>query len=156
MHTQALTPNGSNGTLRHRHCGWTLSELMVALALMAILATLAIPGYQTQQRQAKRADARQALQQIQLEQARWRGQHEQHADQLINLGWTSDRSAQGHYQITIEEASSTGYTLKATPLGHQAQDTACAPMRLQLVDSALVVLSSGTDLQADPGRCWRP
>ena len=155
MHTKALHPNGCNCTLRHSRRGWTLSELMIALALMSILAALAIPGYQTLQRQAKRADARQALQQIQLEQARWRGQHEQHADQLIHLGWSSDRSAQGHYQISIEEASSTGYTVQAMPLGTQAQDTACKPMRLQVVDSAVVVLSSGSDVQADPGRCWQ-
>jgi type IV pilus assembly protein PilE len=136
--------------------GWTLSEMMIALALMAILAALAMPSFNTQQRQARRADARQALQQVQLEQARWRGQHEQHAEQLSSLGWTSDRSALGHYQIAIEEASSQGYTVKATPIGAQAQDSACKPMRLQLVDSAILVLSSGADPQTDAAKCWQP
>lgn len=136
--------------------GWTLSELLIALALMAILTALALPSYNGQQRQARRADARQALQQVQLEQARWRGQHEQHAEQLSSLGWPHDRSALGYYQITIEEASSQGYTVKATPVGSQAQDTPCHPMRLQLVDSAMVVLSSGADAQSDSAKCWRP
>ncbi|PUE24785.1 type IV pilin protein [Limnohabitans sp. Jir72] len=139
-----------------RQAGWTLGEMMIALALMAILAALAMPSYNSQQRQARRADARQALQQVQLEQARWRGQHDQHAEQLSSLGWTSDRSALGHYQIAIEEASSQGYTLKATPMGTQGQDTACNPMRLQLVDSAILVLSSGADPQTDAAKCWRP
>jgi type IV pilus assembly protein PilE len=130
--------------------------MMVALALMSILAALAIPSFNSQQRQARRADARQALLQVQLEQARWRGQHAQHAEQLSSLGWPGDRSALGHYQITIDAASSEGYTLTATPLGHQAQDSDCNPMRLQLVDSALVVFSSGADLQADAAKCWRP
>jgi type IV pilus assembly protein PilE len=136
--------------------GWTLSEMMIALALMAILAAVALPSYSSQQRQARRADARQALQQVQLEQARWRGQHEQHAEQLSSLGWTSDRSALGHYQIAIEEASSKGYTVKATPIGSQGQDTACNPMRLQLMDNALLVLSSGADSQTDSAKCWQP
>lgn len=136
--------------------GWTLSEMMIALALMAILAAVAMPSFNSQLRQARRADARQALQQVQLEQARWRGQHEQHADQLSSLGWTGDRSALGHYQITIEDASSQGYTVIATPLGPQGQDTACKPMRLQLVDSAIVVLSSGSDTQSDSAKCWQP
>jgi type IV pilus assembly protein PilE len=96
------------------------------------------------------------LQQVQLEQARWRGQHEQHAEQLSSLGWSSDRSALGHYQIAIEEASSQGYTVKATPIGAQAQDSACKPMRLQLVDSAILVLSSGADPQTDAAKCWQP
>lgn len=145
-----------HGTQIIRQQGWTLSEMMIALALMAILAALALPSYNTQQRQARRADARQALQQVQLEQARWRGQHEQHAEQLGSLGWPSDRSALGHYQITIEEATSQGYTVKATPVGSQAQDSPCNPMRLQLVDSAVLVLSSGADPQTDSAKCWRP
>ena len=143
-------------TQRICQSGWTLSEMMIALALMAILAALAMPSFNAQQRQARRADARQALQQVQLEQARWRGQHEQHAEQLSSLGWSSDRSALGHYQITIEEASSQGYTLKATPIGPQGQDTACNPMRLQLVDSAILVLSSGAEPHSDAAKCWRP
>jgi type IV pilus assembly protein PilE len=144
------------GARRIYYQGWTLGEMMVAVALMAILAALALPSYNNQQRQARRADARQALQQVQLEQARWRGQHEQHAEQLSSLGWTSDRSALGHYQIAIEEASSQGYTVKATPVGSQARDDPCNPMRLQLVDSALLVLSSGADSQTDSAKCWRP
>lgn len=140
---------------RIRQAGWTLGEMMIALALMAILAALALPSYNSQQRQARRTDARQALLQVQLEQARWRGQHEQHAERLSSLGWTSDRSALGHYQITIEEANSQGFTVKATPLGSQAKDTSCNPMRLQLVDSAHLVLSSGADSQTDSAKCWQ-
>ncbi len=150
------TAEQHRGTPIIRHQGWTLSEMMIALALMAILSALALPSYNSQQRQARRADARQALQQVQLEQARWRGQHEQHAEQLSSLGWISDRSALGHYQIAIEEASSQGYTVKATPVGSQARDEPCNPMRLQLVDSALLVLSSGADSQTDSAKCWRP
>lgn len=147
-------------TPRHRpHAvcsGFTLGELMICLALMAILTALALPSYNAQQRQGRRADARQALLQIQLEQARWRGQHEQHTDQLSHLGWAHERSPLGHYQIAIEDATSAGYTLTATALGTQSQDTACNPMRLQLLDNASVVLSSGADLQTDTARCWRP
>ena len=154
MHTRTSLPLGHRS---HTVCGgFTLGELMVCLALMAILAALALPSYNAQQRQGRRADARQALLQIQLEQARWRGQHEQHAEQLSDLGWAHDQSALGHYKIAIEEATSTGYTLTATALGTQSQDTACTPIRLQLMDSASVVLSGGTNLQADTARCWQP
>lgn len=150
-------------TLRHRpwpdttgsYSGWTLTELMVALAVAATLAALAVPGYQTSQRQTRRTDAQTALLQLQLDQARWRGTHEGHADQLALLGRNTDKSPAGHYQISIEEASAGGYTLKAVPIGAQAKDAACNPMRLQLTHSATVVLSSGTSPQSDPARCWR-
>jgi type IV pilus assembly protein PilE len=126
--------------------GWTLSELMVSLALLAVLAAVALPAFQGQQRQARRSDA---------QSARWRGTQSSHARDLASLGWTGDFSPGGHYRLAIEDASSEGYSLIATPIGAQARDNACAPMRLQLRHLATVVLSSGADLTGDPGRCWR-
>ena len=128
---------------------------MISLALMAILAAIALPSYNQQQRQARRSDAQSALQQLQLDQARWRGAHDSHAPDLASLGWASDLSPSGHYKISIDAASADGYSLSATPIGDQAQDSACTPMRLQLMHSATVVLGSGLDLNADTGRCWR-
>ena len=135
--------------------GWTLSELLVALALVAVIASLAIPGYQASQRQARRADAQSALHQLQLDLARWRGSHDSHTDQLIQLGWSRDTSPAGHYQISIESATADGYTLRATALGAQARDSACNPMRLKLAQNASVVLTSGSSDDSDPARCWR-
>ncbi len=135
--------------------GWTLSELLVGLAVMAALVALALPSYQAQQRQARRSDAHGALQQLKLDQARWRSTQNSHAEDLASLGWTSDVSPGGHYRITIEDASSEGYSLIATPIGAQARDSACTPMRLRVQHLATVVLSSGTDPEGDPGRCWR-
>ena len=135
--------------------GWTLSELLVSLALMAVLAAVALPTFQAQQRQARRSDAQSALQQLQLAQARWRGTQSSHATDLASLGWAGDLSPGGHYRLAISDADSEGYSLIATPIGAQARDSACAPMRLQLRHMATVVFSSGADLASDPGRCWR-
>ncbi len=135
--------------------GWTLSELLVSMALMAVLAAVALPAFQAQQRQARRSDAQSALQQLQLAQARWRGTQSSHAADLTSLGWTSDISPGGHYRLSIEDANHEGYSLIATPIGAQARDSACDPMRLQLRHMATVVLSSGADPAGDPGRCWR-
>lgn len=135
--------------------GWTLSELLVSLALMAVLAAVALPAFQAQQQQARRSDAQSALQQLQLAQARWRGTHSSYATDLVSLGWVGDLSPGGHYRLTIEDANSEGYSLIATPISTQASDSACSPMRLQLRHMATVVLSSGAEPVGDPGRCWR-
>jgi type IV pilus assembly protein PilE len=135
--------------------GWTLSELLVSLALMAVLSAVALPAFQSQQRQARRSDAQSTLQQLQLAQARWRGTQSSHAADLASLGWAGDLSPGGHYRLAIADADSEGYSLIATPIGAQARDSACAPMRLQLRHMATVVFSSGSDLASDPGRCWR-
>lgn len=147
----------------HRHTspekiqmsGWTLSELLISMALIAVLAAVALPTFNAQQRQARRSDAQSALQQLQLDQARWRGTHGTYASDLTSLGWDTNSSPGGHYRIRIDEATDQGYTLSATPIGTQARDTACQPMRLQLLHMASVVLSSGADTAGDPERCWR-
>jgi type IV pilus assembly protein PilE len=135
--------------------GWTLTELLISLALMGTLAALALPTYQQQQRQARRSDAQVALQQLQMDQARWRGQHDSYADSLAALGWSSDLSPRGQYQISIPQADAEGYTLEAWPVGGQAADRDCSPMRLTWRGSATTTLSAGVDTDNDPQRCWR-
>ncbi len=135
--------------------GWTLAELMMALALMSVFATLALPSYLQQQRTARRSDGQAALVQIQVDQARWRSSHDSHADTLLALGWLSDRSGQGHYQISLIEVDADGYTALATATGGQAQDHDCTPLRLTWSGSANAVFSAGEHLNSDPSRCWR-
>lgn len=150
------TPEPSRAVARPRHnTGWTLTELLISLALMGTLAALALPAYQQQQRQARRSDGQLALQQLQLDQARWRAEHEAYAESLTALGWPSDRSPQGHYSIRITEASAKGYTLEALPLGTQAADGGCSPLRLTWQGSASATLSAGEHTDSDPKRCWR-
>ncbi len=152
-HNRLLSSLASNRAIRLR--GWTLAELMMALALMSLLATLAMPSYLEQQRTARRSDGQAALVQVQVDQARWRSSHDRHADTLLTLGWPTDRSGQGHYQITLVEVDAAGYTALATAMGGQAQDHNCTPLRLSWSGSANVVLSAGEHLDGDPHRCWR-
>ncbi len=136
--------------------GWSLTELLVVLAITGILAAIAVPTYQQQQRQARRSDARAALQQLLLDQARHRSQHGSFASQLTDLAWSSDRSPLGLYRVQITQADTQSHAAEAWPLGVQSADTACSPMRLHWQDTATAIYSSGPGMDSDPARCWGP
>lgn len=151
-HRQIALP-GKHGVLVTR--GWTLAELMMALAVMGVLATLAVPSYLQQQRNARRSDGHAALVQIQVDQARWRSSHDSYADTLLALGWATDRSGQGHYQISLINVDADGYTALATASGGQALDHDCTPLRLTWSGTASAVFGAGDHVDSDPRRCWR-
>lgn len=142
-------------TLAANGQGWTLAELLITLCLMSVLAALALPTYQQQQRQARRIDGQAALLQLQVDQVRWRSHHDLYTDSLSDLGWSSDRSPQGHYLISVTEATAEAYSAEATALGGQAVDQECNPLRLRWQGSATAVWSAGAHADSDPARCWR-
>lgn len=145
----------SRGTRLLGREGWTLTELLLVVAILGILSALALPAYQQQQRSVRRGDARAALQQLQFDQARYRASHDRFASTTGDLGWPHDLSPQGHYRLRITEATPESYTAEASPIGSQAADTSCEPMRVSWRDVASVIYSSGNSLDKDPGRCWR-
>jgi type IV pilus assembly protein PilE len=134
-----------------RNRGFTLIELMVVLAVIAIIAAIALPSFTKQVMRSHRADAARGLSELQLRQERWRASHAKYIGTDSSAG---DLTAFGslpisdYYTFTLDSAeSATGFTVKATPTGTQANDSDCNPMRIAV---------SGTTVSKTPttGRCW--
>jgi type IV pilus assembly protein PilE len=104
--------------------GFTLLELLIAIAIVAILASLAMPGYQTIRVRAFRNEARLALLALQITQ-------EQHYARYLrytaNTG-TAATTESGSYEIALAsgaDGQSYTATAQARPTGRQARDTSC-------------------------------
>lgn len=138
--------------------GFTMLELMVALLIAGLLAAVAYPSYRDQVRKGRRSDAIAALGALQLAQERYRGSSPKYADSVSLLG-RPEISEGGHYDLGIQNATGSSYTLVASAKSNssQAQDTACARMAISFGTGATQYLAAGpgAELAVDTARrCW--
>lgn len=139
--------------------GFSLLELMVALAVAAVLAAVAVPGYSELARRSLRQDARLALLRVQHHQERHFTQHLAYASSLEGHGagalGLATRSDRGYYLLGLA-ADAQGYfaTARVDPSGRQAADSRCAQLRIDQTGLRQVADASGAWRQDDPDRCW--
>lgn len=143
-----------------RASGFTLVELMIALAIIGILAAVAYPSYQDSVRKTRRSDGIAAALAIQVAQEKFRGSCPFYAQSLgasnvcgasaaLSTVQAGTSSQEGYYTLSIAAGSATGnaYTILVDPTGAQASDTTCDPM--QIAYSAANPAGAKT-----PAGCW--
>jgi type IV pilus assembly protein PilE len=142
--------------------GFTLMEVMIALALLAILAAIAYPTYQSQMRKVRRSDGIATITRVQQAAERWRSNNATYTGTLGAGGLNqTDHSAEGHYGISIAPSASgaaTGYSITASAVGLQTGDTACAVLRLEVEGANMITRSGEDDSVANDAaanrKCW--
>lgn len=142
--------------------GFTLVELLIAVAIAAILAAIAVPAYNDSVRKSRRAEAFTALAAIQQAQERWRGSRPEYTSDLGDLGLV-EGTPSGYYTIDISEPDegsyATGYVLTATAVSgtSQANDTACAKLAVQMDGGTLTYFGGAATAElafASTSPCW--
>ena len=140
---------------KYRSHGFTLIELMIALAVLGIITAIAYPGYQDQVRKTKRTDAIIALTEAAQLQERWFTQSGSYTSDIARIGGST--SGNGNYTISVSiptgATCSSGskfycYNLTATPQGTQANDNTCKNFSLNHTGKKEI---SGTGSASD---CW--
>lgn len=134
---------------RKRQQGFSLTELVVGLAVVGILSEVALPAYKDSVREGRRADGQAAALRLQLAMEDIRTSCSLYP-QTLGAGDDCDErtvefsasSEQGHYNLAINGASGNNYTIVIDPVGNQAADTDCDPMTL------------GRDGSRSPAQCW--
>jgi type IV pilus assembly protein PilE len=128
--------------------GFTLTEMVIAVAIAAILASIAIPSYQGMLIKSRRADAKVALEDLANRLERY------YADFNTYVGapLSNTSSPKGYYALSFTTASSaTNFTIQATRVatGPQANDTICGDFTLDQDENKGIVNGSGTVAE-----CW--
>jgi type IV pilus assembly protein PilE len=145
-----------------RQSGFTLVELLAAMAVAGILTSVALPSYLDSVRKARRAEAFDALIKAQLAQERFRADSASFGPMFVNAAATgfavaasatvgavrSFDSAGGHYAVSVVEGSpsASGYTLlaHARPGSPQASDAGCQCLQLRMSGGQLSQAAGGT------------
>lgn len=124
--------------------GFSLIELMIAVAIVGILSSVAYPAYVEHYRKARRADAQTMLMNVANRQQQFLLDTRNYADTPAALNITVAPSLSANYTLTIAVVTTTvpAFTVTAAPLGAQVLDTRCG---------AMTVTHTGVKT---PANCW--
>lgn len=134
-----------------RQDGFTLVELLIAIAILAIVMGIAIPSYTQYVVESNRTEAHTALLGTAqtLERCFTRFSAYDDGDCPVQDGDTELTSG-GKYEISVT-AGATTYDLTAAPQGSQTKDTDCGSFTLDETGQRGISASSDPD---DIAECW--
>lgn len=128
--------------------GFTLIELIIAVAVLAIITMIAVPSYTSYILRSHRAEGTAALNAIQLQQEKYRTYHNTYGT-LGDVWGGVTTTENGYYNLAITGNSATGYTSTATAQGNQAND-----MQSGVSCTTLTLTVNGLNTSYEPTTCW--
>lgn len=132
--------------------GFTLIELMIAIAILAIVMGIAIPSYNQWVLNSGRTDAQGVLMQTAQSLERCFTRYSAYNDGNCSLAQGDTVMSENEkYQLTVTRVTANQFDLTAVPQGGQANDTDCGNFTLN--HQGLKGAKGGTD-PAVVEKCW--
>lgn len=129
--------------------GFTLIELMVALAIGAILIAIGYPTYTAHQAHAERDRAIVALMQLSARMEVYLSDHDSYRGASIHHLHAANLIEGLHYRLRIMSATDAHYEIAVVPYGVQAKrDAACGTLILS--DTNVYAISGDGNAR----QCW--
>lgn len=122
--------------------GFSLIELMIAVAIVGILVAIAVPSYQDHLRKGRRADAQAFLTQVAQRQQQYLLDARTYATSLAELSLVAPTTVTEHYTIALAVPAVVppGFTVTADPI----------PGGVQVKDGKLSITNTGAKTRDDP------
>lgn len=150
----------------HRPCrpahGFTLIELMIAVAIVVMLAAVALPSFLDSIRKSRRTEAFTAISAVQQAQERWRSNNASYAADLATLSLISPSGPAGYYTLSIvtdEATRPTEYIVSAVAVAgtSQAKDGACARLAARVAGGQITYAGCESCVSfsfSESNSCW--
>lgn len=115
---------------RHTHQGFSLIELLIAIAVVGILAAIALPSYQDHIRRGNRGDGQSALLEASSRMERYYYDNNAYTTDLTDIGYPSSNNVQtseGHYLMSVSAPTAgcpiaTCYAIEVVAQNNQTAD----------------------------------
>ena len=136
--------------MRTRERGFTLTELMIVVAILALLASIAMPSYRQYVIRSHRTDATSALLRLAADEERFYIQNNRYGS-FAEIG--SPETENGWYTLAVPDADAATFNATATVAdgGGQEDDPHC---------KVFTINAAGQKLATDPAdadstdQCW--
>ncbi|WP_372858232.1 type IV pilin protein [Pseudoalteromonas sp.] len=131
--------------------GFTLIELMIAVAIVGIIAAIAVPNYSEYVKRASRAEAASALLDAANKQEQYFVDNRAYTASFDDLG-INNKTENGSFELTVKVVDNNAFTITAKPIaGAVKGDADCTSLTINDVG---LKGATGNKGNTDINYCW--